>query len=315
MIITRTPFRLSFLGGGSDYPQWYSEHVGMVLGATIDRYCYITLQPDQERYRILYSKLEEVDYTADIQHPAARACLVESGTMGPCGLFHASDLPARSGIGSSSAYVVGLLNAIYASKGVYKSQRELAAEAINIEQVTLGEPVGSQDQILTACGGLKQITFHQTGYIGVRQIDLPVARLAEFRSHLMLFQIGPRVAESPSPLNFDIDITRRLATMAKEGADLLTSNAPISDFGFLLDEGWQLKKQMSDSISNHTIDDAYRLASSLGAIGGKLLGAGGGGFLLLFTRPEHHTKLATSMGLEQIEFNFESEGTKVIYES
>ena len=312
MIITRTPFRISFLGGGSDYPQWYNSHMGMVLGATIDKYCYITYQPNQEKFRILYSQLEEVDSIDSISHPAVKACLEYMNMTTPAGIFHASDLPARSGMGSSSAFVVGLLNALIQED--YLSNMELANAAIEIEQNILHEPVGSQDQLLTAYGGINQIVFHPTGSKAIRplRLNMTVGRIEEFHSHLMLFYTGPRTNIPPTPLTFDVDITRRLATMAKEGADILTSG-DIIDFGTLLDEGWQLKKQMSPSISNYEIDRIYSEAMLAGAIGGKILGSGGGGFMLLFAEPVHQIAVEWRVGLKRVPFQFEFEGSKVIY--
>lgn len=312
MLITRTPFRISFLGGGSDYPTWYNSHMGMVLGATINKFCYITYQPNQEKFRILYSQLEECQDVTSIQHPAIKACLEYLDCKGPASISHASDLPSRSGIGSSSAFVVGLL------KALIPSDKDIANIATLIEQDILKEPVGSQDQILCHEGGINQIVWHPTGAVESRCIssdDLTRDRLDELQHHLMLVYVGPRSISPPTPLTFDIDTTRRLATMAKEGTDILTSGADILDFGLLLDEAWRLKKQMSPSISTHDIDTAYQRATFNGAIGGKILGSGGGGFMLIFAKPEYHGKITTALGLEKIPFEFEHEGSKVIYDS
>ena len=195
MIITKTPFRISFLGGGSDYPQWYNEHIGMVLGATINKYCYITYQPNQKQFRILYSKLEEVDSIDSITHPAVKACLEYMNMTTPAGIFHASDLPARSGVGSSSAFVIGLLQALYQHRlGSYLGDEYVAKHATIIEQDILKEPVGSQDQILCAKGGINQIVWHPTGDMASCRLDwlMSKERIKEFHSHLMLFYTGPR---------------------------------------------------------------------------------------------------------------------------
>jgi len=317
MIITRTPFRISFLGGGSDYPEWHNKHIGMIVGASINKYCYITYQPDQEQFRILYSKLEECATFNEISHPAVMVCLDHFDAYTPCSITHASDLHSRSGVGSSSAFVVGLLKALYNSMGMDVGNDGLSKIATRIEQFWLQEPVGSQDQVLCAYGGINQVVFHPqpAGGITVRNLDTEMwrQRVAEFHSHLMLFYTGPRPKSTPIPLTFDVAITRRLATMAKEGADILTSYQDICQFGELLHEGWELKKQMSPSISNWHIDDLYRMALSLGAIGGKILGAGGGGFMLLFAKPEDHDNLKSSLGLKHVPFEFEYEGSKVIY--
>jgi D-glycero-alpha-D-manno-heptose-7-phosphate kinase len=311
MRITRTPFRISFLGGGSDYPEWHREHIGMVVGASIDKYCYLTYQADQEQFRILYSKLEECDSVQQISHPAIRACFEYLGVQNAASVTHASDLHSRSGVGSSSAFVVGLLNAMQPS-----TAPELADAAIHVEQQLLEEPVGSQDQVLCAYGGINQVVFHPTGERGVRNLntDMSSERIAEFHSHLMLFYTHPRGKSTPIALTYPIDITRRLATMAKEGSDILTGSEDITQFGELLHEGWALKKQMSPSISTDGIDNAYEIATQSGAIGGKILGAGGGGFMLLFAKPDLHSNIRIALEpLKHIPFEFEHEGSKVIY--
>ena len=318
IIITRTPFRISFLGGGSDYPEWHNHHIGMVVGATINKYCYITYQPDQEQFRIFYSKLEECARVDQITHPAVKACLEYLNVTAPSSITHASDLHSRSGVGSSSAFVVGLLTALYSRFDIRLPSTIVADVAITIEQDILKEPVGSQDQILCAVGGINQIVFHPhpAGGVGIRNLDTEMwdARIKEFHSHLMLFYTGPRSLTPPIPLTFDVQITRRLATMAKEGADILTSYNDITQFGELLHEGWELKRQMSPSISSLRIDVIYEAARRQGVIGGKILGAGGGGFMLLFAKPEYHTKIKSVLAdLTYVPFEFEFEGSKVIY--
>lgn len=308
--LTRTPFRISFLGGGSDYPQWYQNHIGMVLGASINRYCYITYQSDQDKFRLLYSKIEECKTLEEIQHPAIKATLRYTGMDTPSSIYHACDLASRSGIGSSSAFVVGLLAA---TKGGCWSC--LAKDATKIEQEVLKEPVGSQDQILCAKGGINQIVWHKTGEVGIRGLELSPERLKEFRSHLTLFYTHPRPSTTPEPLRFDVDNTRRLATMAKEGTDLLLDETrDIREFGGLLAEGWELKKRMSGNITTPEIDRIYQDARSLGAIGGKLLGSGEGGYMVLFAPPMFQNQIR-KLGLKEVEgWDFEFEGCKVVYE-
>jgi D-glycero-alpha-D-manno-heptose-7-phosphate kinase len=253
--------------------------------------------------------LEECQSIDEITHPAIKATLKYVGYKARAGIFHASDLPARSGIGSSSAFVVGLLAAVRG--GCWDC---LASQAIDIEQNILGEPVGSQDQILCAKGGINQIVFHPMGHRGVREIGLSDERLKEFHSHLMLFYTSPRPYEPPQPLIWDIKQTRRLASMAKDGADLLFSDRDIKGFGDLLDDGWLIKRGMSDSISTEEIDNLYYMARRNGAIGGKLLGAGGGGFMLVFAEPHKHEGIRKALGLKQVPFEFDFEGCKVVYE-
>lgn len=311
MRISRTPFRISFLGGGSDYPAWHHKHIGMVLGATIDKYCYIFYHPDQEKFRILYSQLEECDEVEDIKHPAVKAVLQYLSAEMPSSIIHSSDLPSRSGIGSSSAFVVGLLNAIVC--GQYRWDK-LAKMATEIEQVVLKEPVGNQDQILCAIGGINQIVWHPTGDYAVRPIEISDEKLKSFHSHLMLLRTHTRSNIAPEPLKFPVAITQRLAQTAKEGADILL-HGYVPDFGQLLHESWGLKKQMSSSISDGAIDEMYQAALDMGATGGKLLGAGGGGFLLVFADPKYHLAIKNRIGQDRlIEFQFTSKGSILVYE-
>ena len=328
MIISRTPFRISFFGGGTDYPSWYNNHLGMVLGATINKYCYLTVQYKPQfiapRFRLLYSQLEECATVGEINHPIIRAILQYLKIDKPLELYHASDLPARSGIGSSSAFTVGLLDNLiaYACNGTWwNNPSEIAKIATEIEQDILKENVGSQDQILTAYGGINQIVWHPTGTHVVRPIELSLQRLEEFHSHLMLFYVGPRVGGINEPINQDdhIEDLRRLADMANEGVQILTGSQDITEFGVLLDEAWQIKRQLSTGISNTAIDDFYWLARSAGAIGGKLLGSGGGGFMLIFAKPEDRSRVEYNLSdlrkLQHIPFEFDFEGSKIIYVS
>lgn len=308
MRITRTPLRISFLGGGSDYPEWHKEHLGMVLGATIDKYCYIMYQPDQDKYRISYSKHEECATLGDIQHPAVKAVLEYLYVGTPCNVIHTSDLPGRSGLGSSSAFVVGLSNAIAPA-----SAEILANTATTIEQEILQEPVGSQDQILCAKGGLNQIIWHPTGQTAVRDLELSAERMTELRRHLMLFPTHPRSVEEPTPLKYNVQDVRELAHLAKNGADLLKYGGDILDFGRMLDTGWQIKKSMSPSISDDSIDSMYLWAKGSGAIGGKLLGAGGGGYMLLFAEPRYHEQIEEALNKKPISWGFVQGGSEVIY--
>lgn len=317
MRITRTPFRISFLGGGSDYPAWHSQHIGMVLGATINRFCYLMYQPDQEKFRINYTEREECEAVEQIQHPAIKAVLEYLGQYNPCSITHASDLPSRSGIGSSSAFVVGLLNAVEDQECNWQW---LAHHATGIEQEVLKEPVGGQDQVLCAKGGINQIVWHPSDQklfmpSTTRTLELSPDRLNEFHSHLLLFRTHPRDFHIPEPLTFDTPTVQRLAHLAKEGADLLLSNRDIRDFGYLLNESWMLKRGMSSSITTDTIDRLYYRAVKAGAIGGKLLGAGGGGFMLVFAEPDKHIAIKEALGyINHVPFEFEFEGSKVVYE-
>ena len=298
MIISRTPFRISFFGGGTDYPDWYHKHGGGVLGATIDKYCYLTcryLPPFFEhRIRIVYSKIENCQAIDEIAHPAVREVLRYLGFERGIEIHHDGDLPARSGMGSSSSFIVGLLNALYALKGQMPTKHQLALESIHIEQERLKETVGSQDQVLAAYGGFNHVSFLPHGDISVRPITIPIERLRELNAHLMLFYTGIKRTASNVAATYvsDIDNKRRQLRLMKdlleESISILTSGENISMFGELLHEGWQTKRSLSPQVSNSSVDEIYNQALSAGAIGGKLTGAGGGGFLLLFAPPQTH---------------------------
>jgi D-glycero-alpha-D-manno-heptose-7-phosphate kinase len=323
MIISRTPFRMSFFGGGSDYPVWYGEHGGAVLSATIDKYCYLTcryLPPFFEhRIRVLYSKIETVQTADEIQHPAVWGALKMMGIQRGLEIHHDGDLPARSGMGSSSAFAVGLLHALHALEGRIRSKEQLALEAIHLEQEVLKETVGSQDQIAAAYGGINIIRFFPGGAFSVQPLPLKEARKAAFLSHLMLFFTGVSRTSSNIARTFvdslDHKATeiRRFVSMVDEAQVVLEAGA-WADFGALLDEAWQIKKGLSRSISTSAVDHAYEAARAAGALGGKLLGAGGGGFLLIFAPPDRHPAVEAALrGLLRVPFAFEPNGSQIIF--
>ncbi len=324
MIITRTPFRISFFGGGTDYPGWYREHGGAVLATSIDKYCYLNcrfLPPFFEhRIRVVYSKIEDCNSLEEIEHPSVRETLRHLDFQRGIEIHHDGDLPARSGMGSSSAFTVGLLHALYALKGRMISKHQLAMESIHLEQEVLKETVGSQDQVTAAYGGFNHIAFHPSGEISVRPMILPADRQKELSSHLMLFYTGikrtaARVAESYVPsLQDKRRQLRILRDMVEEAVSILSGTDDIRAFGNLLHEAWQAKRAMSDQISSPEIDDLYEAARAAGALGGKITGAGGGGFLLLFAPPRHHNHIREKLdGLLHVPFNFETGGTQVIF--
>ncbi len=324
MIISRTPFRVSFFGGGTDYPTWFREHGGCVLTSTINKYCHISVRylPPffEKRNRIVWSKIEQVDSIEEIQHPAVRAGLHFLNVREGVEIHHDGDLPARSGLGSSSAFTVGLLHAVYGLKGVMASKSRLAKEAIYIEQDVLKEAVGIQDQIQVAHGGLNLIDIRHDGTYQVRPVILPRERSLELRSHMMLYFTGiSRFASeiAQSQVAAIPDKTRELKAMAKlvdDALGVLTSTGPLDDFGALLHESWLLKRGLTDKISNGTVDDIYETARQAGALGGKLLGAGGGGFMLIFARPGKQPRIKKALhGLLQIPFEFDFAGTQIIY--
>jgi D-glycero-alpha-D-manno-heptose-7-phosphate kinase len=305
VIISRTPYRISFFGGGTDYPAWFQQHGAAVLATTINRYCYITcrfLPPFFDHLsRVVWSKIEVVGDNAEIEHPVirevARYLKIEEGIE----VHHHGDLPARSGLGSSSAFTVGLLHALRALQGEVVAKQTLAKLAIQIEQDVLKENVGVQDQIQTAFGGLNRIDVMPNGSFHVRPIPLPAERLAELESHMLLFYTGiARNASDVAAAQIQAisDRTRELHEMRRlvdDATELLTSKTPIADFGSLLHESWELKRRLSDKIAPPFVNDIYQRAMEAGALGGKLLGAGGGGFMLFFVRPKHHSRVLQAL--------------------
>lgn len=324
MIISRTPFRLSFFGGGTDYSAWYRKHGGAVLATTIDKYCYITcrnLPPFLEhRICVIYSKMEYCQTIDEITHPAVREVLRYLQYDRGVEIHHDADLPARSGIGSSSAFTVGLLHAMYALKGQMVSKHQLAMESIHLEQDILKETVGSQDQVLAAYGGLNHITFLPNGEISVRPVTLTLERIRELNTRLMLFYTGIKRTASniaQSYVNGIEDRKRQLRIMkdlVEESLSILNSDQDISGFGELLHEAWKAKRSLSASVSNAHVDDIYEQALSAGAIGGKIAGAGGGGFLLLFVPPARQQEVREKLNrLIYVPFNFEFSGSQIIF--
>ncbi|MGQ0544086.1 MAG: GHMP family kinase ATP-binding protein [Betaproteobacteria bacterium] len=324
MIITRTPFRISFFGGGTDYPGWFRRHGGAVLSTTIDKYCYIScrfLPPFFEhRHRIVYSKIENVRDIRDIEHPAVRAVLDWMRWERGLEVHHDGDLPARSGLGSSSSFTVGLIHALNALLGRYVSKDELANQAIHVEQEVIREAVGSQDQVSAAFGGFNRVSFRRDGAFEVAPVILPRERLAELHRHLMLCFTGlsryaSEVAKSTiDNLNAREAELRRMGEMVEEAVRILaTPSTPIGEFGRLLDESWRHKRRLSEKVSTAQVDDLYETARSAGAIGGKLMGAGGGGFMLLFVPPELQPKVRSRLAkLVHVPFEFESDGSRVV---
>lgn len=324
MIVTRTPFRISFFGGGTDYPAWYREHGGVVLATAIDKYCYIScryLPPFFEhKHRIVYSKIENVKRIEEIAHPAVRAVLEWAGCERGLEIHHDGDLPARSGLGSSSSFTVGLVNALAALEGRHVSKEDLASRAIYIEQEIIKESVGSQDQVSAAFGGFNHIEFLQNDTFQVSPVLLTKERVAELQGSLMLFFTGiSRTASEVAKSKIDniksreIEL-RRIKEMVGEALDILQlPETPIHEFGRLLHESWGYKRALSDKVSTPEIDRIYESAMDAGATGGKIIGAGGGGFLLLFVRPDLQDKVrACLQHLIHVPFQFEHSGSRVV---
>lgn len=323
MIISRTPFRMSFFGGGTDYPVWYREHGGATLAAAIDKYCYLScryLPPFfDHRSRILYSKVEMVRDNRDIEHPSVRACLQDMRISEGVEIHHDGDLPARTGLGSSSSFTVGLLHALHAMKGVMPTAMRLAQQAIRVEQDILREHVGCQDQVTAAFGGLNRIQFCRNDEIRVTPVIVSQARVDELQAHLMLFFTGfSRTASEIAKEQIECTKDKRaelsaLEEMVDRGIAILTGHESLASFGRLLDEAWEVKRTLSPRISTPTIDAMYAAARRAGALGGKLLGAGGGGFMLVFAEPEDHRRIRAALpGCLNVPFRFDYQGSQII---
>jgi D-glycero-alpha-D-manno-heptose-7-phosphate kinase len=324
MVISRTPYRISFFGGGTDYPAWYRQYGGCVLAATIDKYCYLTcryLPPFFEhRVRVVYSKIEMVQSADEVAHPAVREILRYLELDRGLEIHHDGDLPGRSGMGSSSAFTVGLLHALYALKGQMTGKEQLARESIRIEQELLKETVGSQDQVCAAYGGLNHINFLTNGDVSVRPLTISEERLRELNLHLMLFYTGIKRTASEVASSYVNDLGARTAqlkqlkALVEQSIDILNRGGDLGRFGNLLHEAWEAKRSISAKISNPAVDELYAQARSAGALGGKLLGAGGGGFILLFVPPERQAAVRDRLGkLIHVPFEFEYGGSQIIF--
>ena len=324
MIITRTPLRVSFFGGGTDYPIWFKQHGGAVLSTAIDKYCYITcrrLPPFFDyRSRISYSKVENVANNEEIEHPSVRGCLQFMGIRDGVEVHHVADLPARTGLGTSSAFTVGLLLGLYALSDRMRDKHSLAQDAIHVEQEVLHEAVGVQDQIAAAYGGFNHITFEIDGGIQVKRMLAPVDRLSELQNHMVLFFTGfartaseiakEQVKETPKRA---AELTT-MRQMVEEAVEIVSNgHRQIQEFGNLLHESWILKRSLTNKISNPLIDEIYEAGRGAGAIGGKLLGAGGGGFMLFFVPPERREALILRLRkLLCVPFATSARGSQVI---
>lgn len=326
MIITSTPLRVSFLGGGTDYPEHFSKHGGATLGTSIDRSTFITVTPltrfFDHRIRVSYSKTELCKSLDEIQHPSVRECLRFLDIHEGIEISVVADLPARTGLGSSSSFTAGLLLALHAFKGELVSKEQIAAEAVHVEREMIQERVGLQDQYTCAIGGFLHLQFCGQNQVNVNPVPLRQARKGDLESRLMLFYTGlQRTAHEV--LATQIQRTKngelsaylmRMESLVREGLHVLCSDEDLRQFGDLLHQGWMLKRKLSDTITNPTVDGAYEQARAAGAIGGKLLGAGGGGFLLIYAEPEHQEAVRAALHeLPEVPFLFEDLGTRLVF--
>jgi D-glycero-alpha-D-manno-heptose-7-phosphate kinase len=324
MVITSTPLRISFFGGGTDYPVWYRQNAGAVLATTINKYCYITcrrLPPFFEYHsRISYSKVENVRRNDAIEHPSVRGCLQFLGVSEGVEIHHVADLPARTGLGTSSAFTVGLLLGLYALQERMRDKKALAADAIHVEQELLQEAVGAQDQVSAAHGGFNRIDFQVDGSIDVKRVLAPPSRLAELEQHLALYFTGfARTASEIAKEQVRLTPRRNqelnaMVQLVDEAESIVTNPShSLDEFGRLLHEGWQIKRSLTQKITNPAIDEIYEAGLSAGALGGKLLGAGGGGFMLFFIAPERRQALRERLRkLLCVPFAFSAKGSHVV---
>lgn len=323
MIITKTPFRMSFFGGGTDMESYFKENGGSVLSTTFDKYCYVNVRHLPRFFdwstEITYSKIEKVSNTEDIQHPAIRNAM-KMLDMHEIRLTYEADLPARSGLGTSSSFAVGMLNAFYALKGKYADKKKLADEAIYLERVLCQEAGGWQDQIAASFGGFNRINFNAEGY-EVLPVIISPERKKQLNDNLMMFFTGfTRFSSDVQKANKVSDKEkhaqlRQMYKLVDEAEQVLVDKTKdLDDFGRLLDTTWRLKRQTGAAISTDGIDGLYAKGIEAGALGGKLLGAGGGGFLLFYVQPEHQDAVRWAMkDLMYIPFKFEDGGTRVIH--
>ena len=322
MIITQTPFRMSFFGGGTDFPSFYEKYGGAVISSTFDKYCYVNVRhlPRFFDYttELSYSQIERVRDVSEIEHPAVREAM-KMLDMHEIRLTYEADLPARSGLGTSSSFAVGMLNAFYALKGKYADKRKLADQAIYLERTLCRESGGIQDQIAAAFGGMNRINFTADGY-SVHPVIISPERKQQLNKNLLLFFTGfSRFSsdvqmEAEKNLNSKQSQLLEMLQLVDEAERVLTSKCDLREFGKLLDYTWKLKRGITNKVSTNTIDMIYETAMQAGAIGGKLLGAGGGGFLLFYVEPECQTQVRNVLEkLLYVPFEFETGGTRVIH--
>ena len=323
MIISRTPVRMSFFGGGTDFPEFYKEHAGAVISTTFDKYCHVNVQHLPQglfdyKNLLSYAQIEKVNSVDEIKHPAIREAMKWLGLDRIC-LNYDADLPARTGLGTSSSFSVGLLNAFYTLQGIRKSKRELADDAIHLERFLCREDGGVQDQIAAAFGGFNRIDFSQDGY-KVTPINFPQERKNRLNNNLMLFYTGLsrysfQVQKSTKEMlgKRTAELLEILKMVDEAEKILVNPNSSLDDFGLMLNETWKLKRSISNKISSDFIDELYLKAMNSGALGGKLLGAGGGGCLLFYVPEERQESVRKAFnGFFEIRFRFENEGTQII---
>lgn len=323
MIISRTPFRISLAGGGTDLPDFYRQHGGCVIALTINKYMYITVNKRFDHtLRVGYSQMELVNTVEELQHPLVRAALQSTGLLNGIEVTSMADIPAQTGIGSSSSFIVGLLNALYAYKGIHASAERLAEEACQIELEKLNEPIGKQDQYCAAFGGIRFIEFNPDESVFSNPVICSPATREELMRHLQLYYTGitrPAASvlkEQKANTSAKGEVLLKMKEQAATIRDILQKGRRLVSIGDVLHEGWMLKRKLASNVSSEFIDSQYEAAMNAGALGGKILGAGGGGFLLLFVEPQNQIRVRQALpNLRPIDFDFEPQGSKIIYVS
>jgi len=326
MIISRTPFRISFFGGGTDFPTFFREFGGSTISTTINQYCYLSIHAIsllfKHRFRASYALTENVANPSEFQHPLLRETLLHMNQKQGLEIAHVSDLPGRTGLGSSSSFTVGLLNALYTVQNRDCSPEDLARQAILIERKRVGDPGGWQDQYAAAYGGFTRLNYRPDEQVEISRLPLTSMRLHQLRSNLLMFYTGnDRNATSISHdqetrTKANTQVLQEMSQMTDEAEKILLSQTDLKSFGALLHESWSRKKSLARGISNDIVNEAYDAARNAGTIGGKLLGAGGHGFLLLFAPPEAHPAIRQKLGhLQAVDFSFSNHGSQIIFQS
>ena len=321
MIISRTPFRMSFVGGGTDLPSFYGQEQGAVISTAMNKYVYITVNHRFDHtLRISYSHTEIVDTVESVRHPLFRETMRETGVDSGVEVTSVADVPSGTGLGSSSSFTVGLFHALHAFQGRFQTAAELAGQACRLEIDVLKEPIGKQDQYAAAYGGLRRYLFNPDGTVFVDPVICTPEKRGSFFQHLMLFYLGGSrnasqvLKEQSNNTHQKMEPLRKLRSLVDCFWNVLTQGRDVRSLGELLHEGWECKKQLANNISNSEIDERYEKARKAGALGGKILGAGMSGFLLLFCEPRNQPSVRDSLReLREISFGYEAEGSKIIY--
>ncbi|GMV37939.1 MAG: dehydrogenase [Fimbriimonadales bacterium] len=321
MIVTKTPLRISLTGGGTDFAGFYRHHPGRVVSCTIDKYVYVIIKERfDKKIRLGYTRTEMVDSVDELQHELVRESMRLVGVSQSVEISTMADIPSEgSGLGSSSAVTVGVLHALHALKGELVTAEQLAQEACRVEIDILGKPIGKQDQYIAAYGGVREFVFNQDDTVSVSRLFLEGDRWQRLGEYIMLFftgitrQSSTILSKQKQNIEKKMDALKQMAEQARKTRELLESNAPLARVGRIMHEGWELKKSLAEGIADEKIDAAYERALDAGAVGGKIAGAGGGGFLMLFCGPDRQAAVRSALSdMRELEFSLERDGSKVL---